>query len=269
MSGIRRTVKSFFVATNTLSVLDRFNYYIAYLKNLRKNRTFKKVNPQFNVPPNYYLYETYLLDYEQYKEDGEITAKEVIDWTKQYLHNSLAILEWGCGVARVVRHIPNYVSRDSKVYGIDINKQMTDWNSKHIPTVSFSINEYNPPTRFNENYFDLVFALSVFTHIEYQFQLKWLKEMHRIIKTGGVFLFTTHGKKYDKNLTQRQIHKLDLKGSLTMEYKKKGHRMMGTYNRYEKFKQQVENYFLILEYYDGAEHPDKVGGQDLWIVRKK
>ena len=266
---IRQIIKELFIKTNTLPILDKFNYVTAYLKNLRKNRAFKRFNPDFILPPDYYLYETYQLNYKQYKEDGEITAREVIDWTKQYLQEPSSVLEWGCGVARVVRHIPRYISKNSKVYGVDINKQMIEWNSAHIRNVSFSINEYNPPTNFDDNYFDFVFALSVFTHIQYEFQSKWLKEIHRVIKDDGVFLFTTHGKSYDENLTAKKLRELDLKGFVTMEYKKAGHRMMSTHNRYEDFKRLVNTYFLILEYTDGAKHPDKIGGQDLWIVKKK
>ena len=268
MSRIRRIIKRFFIVTNTLSILNKFNYLYAYCRNYIRNRAFKRINRDFNLPPDYYLYESYQLNYRQYKEDGQITASEVINWTSQYLLGPLNILEWGCGVSRVVRHIPDYVCEYSKVYGVDINKQMIDWNSKHISNVIFSINEYNPPTKFNDNHLCLVFALSVFTHIGYQVQSKWIKEIYRIIKTDGVFLFTTHGKNYDKNLTNKQVRELDVDGSITVGYKKKGHRMMSTYNRYSNFRELVETYFSILEYYDGGDYPDKVGGQDLWIVKK-
>ena len=44
--------------------------------------------------------------------------------------------------------------------------------------------------------------------------------------------------------------------------------MMSTYNQKDYFKKQLDPYFEILEYYDGKSNLNKVGGQDLWIVRK-
>jgi hypothetical protein len=44
---------------------------------------------------------------------------------------------------------------------------------------------------------------------------------------------------------------------------------MSTYNNPSKFKEIVEKYFIILEYFDGESNYSKLGGQDLWIVKKK
>ena len=30
----------------------------------------------------------------------------------------------------------------------------------------------------------------------------------------------------------------------------------------------IRQYFKIVTYYDGLEHPEKMGGQDLWILQK-
>jgi ubiquinone/menaquinone biosynthesis C-methylase UbiE len=269
MTLLKRQIKNIFVRLNALVLLDKLNYVHASLKYLANNIRYRKNNAHFVFPPDYYLYETYRLNYEQYKEDGELTAKEIIEWTSKYLQGRLKILEWGCGVARIIRHIPVYVDKDSIVYGADINTGMIEWNVNNIPNVTFQKIDYCPPTSFHDNQFNLVFALSVFTHIEVNFQAKWVAEIHRIISENGIFLFTTHGNKYNINLDEDEKKALDIQGALTIDYKQKGHRMMSTYNNYENFKMIVENYFEILEYYNGEEYPEKVGGQDLWIVRKR
>jgi SAM-dependent methyltransferase len=268
MTLLKRQIKEIFIKSNSLVLLDKFNYAYSYLKYLAKNIKYKKQNPDFTFPPDYYLYETYKLDYKQYKEDGLLTAKEIIEWTSKYLKGQYKILEWGCGVARIVRHIPDLIDKNSIVFGIDINEEMINWNLANIPNVNFKKNDYYPPALFDNDEFNVVFALSVFTHIEVKFQSKWLAEIHRIISDDGIFLFTTHGKKYEINLDEKGKEVLDNQGALTIDYKQKGHRMMSSYNSYESFKILVEDYFEILEYYSGAEYPEKVGGQDLWIVRK-
>ncbi len=44
---------------------------------------------------------------------------------------------------------------------------------------------------------------------------------------------------------------------------------MGAYNQAVFFRKIIERYFDVLEYYDGARHLEKLGGQDMWIVKKK
>jgi len=268
MKRLKQIIKKIFIKTNTLLLLDTLNYSYSKLKYFSSNRTMKKKYPDFPFPPDYYLYETYILDYKEYKADGEITANEIIEWTKKYVEDNLIILEWGCGVARIIRHIPNLLEKNSIVIGTDINKEMIDWNSCNIANVNFIKINYLPPTHFDKNQFNLVFALSVFTHIEANVQIDWVAEIARIISDNGIFIFTTHGKKFNANLNNQEKLLLQVEGALTINYKQKGHRMMTSYNEYENFKNIIQKYFEILEYYNGEEYPDKTGGQDLWIVKK-
>lgn len=265
---IKRLLKVLFIKTRLLFVLDKINYFLSKFKNYRRNKEFKKLNSGFAIPPDYYLYETYALDYTLYKEDGSNTAIEILEWTSKY-KQPRKVLEWGCGVSRVIRHIPDYAGKDCQVYGVDINDEMINWNAKNIAGVKFEKNNYNPPLSFPDNQFDLIFALSVFTHIEPEVQNLWVKEIHRVAGVNGIFLFTTHGKMYESHLNEKAAEELKSKGAFLQPYKQKGHRMMTTYNSYENFKTSIEPYFEILEYYDGEKFPEKAGRQDLWIVKKR
>jgi ubiquinone/menaquinone biosynthesis C-methylase UbiE len=244
-------------------------YTIAKIKYGSKNKDYQKQHPNFVFPSKYFLYETYRLDYKDYKEDGLATAKEILDWTTPYLSAPLKILEWGCGVSRIIRHIPALVPSNALVCGTDINKTMIDWNKQYIKQVQFSAIGYNPPTHFDDVQFNLVYALSVFTHIQVQQQKDWLAEMHRILSVNGIFLFTTHGKNFESNLSKKEKLILHTEGALTIDYSQKGHRMMSSYNEYESFRNTIEKQFTIIAYYDGLQHPNIIGGQDMWIVRKE
>jgi len=198
-----------------------------------------------------------------------LVAKEFNEWTSEYLPKTKIILEWGCGVSRIIRHYKNFIDENSTLHACDINKDMISWNKANIPNINFELIEYLPPTHYKNDTFNLVFGLSVFTHIESRYQKDWIKEIARITKPQGIFLFTTHGTKYFKMLNKDQLNELEMNGSYTISYNKQGHRMMTTYNKYESFANEIENYFEIKEFYNGEEHIDKVGGQDLWIVQKK
>ena len=44
--------------------------------------------------------------------------------------------------------------------------------------------------------FDAVYNFSVLTHLSETVQLQWVREMHRVLRPGGLLICTTHGKAY-------------------------------------------------------------------------
>jgi ubiquinone/menaquinone biosynthesis C-methylase UbiE len=269
MQPLKSYIKAILQKTNVLPLLDKINYKRSIWNNKKSNQLFKSQNQTFALPSDYFLYETYRLNYEQYKADGIITAKEIIDWTAKYLTETKHILEWGCGVARIIRHIPDLINATSKVVGCDINNEMTIWNKANIQGIQFDTIDYVPPTLYSNNSFDLIYAISIFTHIEDSQQQSWINEIARVLKPDGVFLFTTHGTNFFNKLSSQQLNSLHQQGSYTVPYTQKGHRMMSTYNLSDMFKKWLESSFDVLEFHEGKTNMHKVGGQDLWIVRKK
>ncbi|MBK8442997.1 MAG: class I SAM-dependent methyltransferase [Sphingobacteriales bacterium] len=266
---MKSKVKYIFQLTNTLKILDQILFIKAKWTNRAKNQKFKNDHSSFKFPPDYFLYETYKLDYKQYKEDGYVSAKEVYEWTKDYLPHNASVLEWGCGVARIVRHLKTISNSNFKIFACDINNEMIVWNKNNIDDVEFKTIEYEPPTDYVKNTFDLVYGLSVFTHIEGSKQKDWITEISRILKPKGIFLFTTHGTNYFDKLSDAQMSELNLNGFYTTTFGQKGHRMMTTYNDCKKFKELLENEFEVVEFFEGKNFKEKFGGQDLWIVKKK
>ena len=269
MSVIKRWLKTFFYRTGNATLLDKLNFKLASWKYQEKNKQYLLANPDTVLPSPYFLYETYSLDYEKYIEDGLVAAKEIIAWTKPYKNDVNSIFEWGCGVSRIIRHLPGLVAQTTSIYGGDINREMIEWNTKNIAGINFHTIEHHPPTAFTENQFDLVYAISVFTHVDGKEQPSWIHELHRIMSNNAIFLFTTHGENYVDQLSHSEKNHLSGLGYFTRNYEAKGHRMMTTYNDAALFKLQLAPYFDVLEFHDGKSDLSKTGGQDLWIVRKK
>ena len=268
---MKALIKNIFFKLGLSPLLDLALYQSSKLRNFFKNKKYKISHPHISLPPDYYLYETYKLDYKEYVEDGTLGAKEISEWTLKHIpqQNTLKVLEWGCGVSRICRHIHTFFPPSTQVFACDINKNMIDWNKKNIQNISFEVTDYTPPTNYLPNNFNMIFGLSVFTHIEINLQESWLAEIHRILNIDGIFLFSTHGNLHLSKLTKGEKEILNRDGGYSKSYYKKGHRLMSSYNDPDKFKTVVEKYFVVLEYYDGINHYDKLGGQDLWIVRKK
>ena len=68
----------------------------------------------------------------------------------------------------------------------------------------FEINALTPPLPYADEQFDLVYALSVFTHLPEPLHFAWMREMKRVLKTDGYLIFSTHGEPYLGDLTPDQ-----------------------------------------------------------------
>jgi SAM-dependent methyltransferase len=102
-----------------------------------------------------------------------------------------AILDWGCGCARVARFVAEFGPR--KLTGIDIDPDNIQWCKKNIATAEFHRIGLDPPTRFADERFDLVYGISVFTHLSEADQDRWLAELQRITQPNGVVLMSVQG----------------------------------------------------------------------------
>ncbi|MEM1379244.1 MAG: class I SAM-dependent methyltransferase [Pseudomonadota bacterium] len=104
-------------------------------------------------------------------------------------HKAEAILDFGCGCGRILRHLPP--ERAAALHGCDINPQAIDWCTEHLPG-QFEKTELTPPLPYSDRQFDLIYLVSVFTHLREKTQQRWAGELARITKPGGVVLLTFH-----------------------------------------------------------------------------
>ena len=66
------------------------------------------------------------------------------------------------------------------------------WAQEHLPGVDFAI-PAGPPAGLPRGRFDLVVAISIWSHYGEAAAVRWLDEMHRIVRPGGHLVFSTHG----------------------------------------------------------------------------
>jgi SAM-dependent methyltransferase len=122
----------------------------------------------------------------------------VLNWLRVLEHVAFnirtigAVLELGCGTARLIRH---FRCLDGvRLVGTDLNPGMIEWCSENVPGIDFHCNDLEPPLPFaSDASFDLILASSVFTHIPRDLQGPWLQEMKRVLRPSGVFLCTVLG----------------------------------------------------------------------------
>ena len=122
------------------------------------------------------------------------------------------VLDFGCGCGRFL--IPlSLFSDPGKLYGTDIDQEAIKWLRTHYPAFAdLSVNKHSPPTKYSNDLFDFVFSISIFTHLPEQMQHLWLAELSRIIKPGGFGIFTVHGEKFYKDISQNNQREFQEKG---------------------------------------------------------
>ncbi len=103
-----------------------------------------------------------------------------------------AILDFGCGCGRVLRHLPR-VWPNARLFGSDVDEELVSWSRRKLPGLAqWHTNEYLPPSKFGSESFDIIYAVSVFTHMNEKAQSAWLHEFQRILKRGGLLLLTVN-----------------------------------------------------------------------------
>src|SRR3546814_3783335 len=112
----------------------------------------------------------------------------MLDACSLALRSLRLVLEFGCGTGRVIRHFRN--SDGVRLAWTDANPRPIAWDRENLPGIDFFHNELTPPLAFADESFDLVYALSVFTHIPLELQRDWLDELRRVLVPGGYLLCT-------------------------------------------------------------------------------
>jgi SAM-dependent methyltransferase len=182
--------------THLLNFVQYVRYICRIISLTKPNRAFIQAHPQFKLPPKYLAFDAYTApDWEYYHASGVTMAADIADLIKRYRLpvDGIRVLEWGCGPARVIRHLPDKLGSAAQVLGSDYNHKSIQWARNNIGDrrVQFFTNQLEPPLSFAAKTFDFVYALSVFTHLSAENCLKWICELDRVLKDDGLLFFTT------------------------------------------------------------------------------
>jgi ubiquinone/menaquinone biosynthesis C-methylase UbiE len=109
------------------------------------------------------------------------------------------ILDFGVGCGRVIRPLHELCLdahlTDGKLhwFGSDIDAEAITWCRSVIESIgTFVLNSPMPPLPFDDQYFDFVYCLSIFTHLPEDMQFAWLSELRRVMRIGSFAVLSTH-----------------------------------------------------------------------------
>jgi SAM-dependent methyltransferase len=135
---------------------------------------------------------------------GRAAAHSIRDAVPEPLESMDAILDFGCGCGRVVRW---WQDLPAEIHGSDFNPTLIAWCRENLPFGKFGVNDQEPPLLQPDDSFDLVYAMSVLTHLPVETQQRWLGELARVSRKW--VLVSVHGEPYRLRLTPEELRVFD------------------------------------------------------------
>ena len=251
-----------------IKLSDNIRFNIMRIRNKKDNVRFKKENPNIPIPPDYLLYEAHQLKYRSYFVNGLSNAKALKKLFEKYINlDNKKVLDWGCGPARIVRHFPGLLPK-TEFYGTDYNDQTILWNKEHIKNVLFFNNKINPPTNFENNLFDGIYGLSIFTHLSEENHINWINELSRIANKNAILILTTHGDSFKEKLLKNDQFKFNSNILVVQGNTLEGHRTFAAFHPPNLMRKLFEEKFKVLEHLPGQKESWGIS-QDKWILKKE
>ena len=176
-----------------------------------------------------------------------------------------SLLDFGCGSGRVARRWAELPA--TEVHGCDYNTEAIAWCQANLPFARWAANRLAPPLPYEEQSFQLIYALSVFTHFAHDLQNLWMAEMRRVLAPGGFLIFTTMGNSFRPHLTDQELAEFDA-GSLIVHFPNSaGSNMCAAYHPRPYVDGLLERAGLRLVDSLPAD-PSSPYPQDMWLASK-
>ena len=127
---------------------------------------------------------------------GSIVSLLPDDWTWA----DRQVLDFGCGAGRTLRHFLKE-AEVATFWGCDIDQPSIDWIAANLsPPIRTFVNAEEPPLPLERESLDLIYVVSVFTHLTDTWSA-WLLELHRLLKEHGRLIVTFIGPSAARHVT--------------------------------------------------------------------
>jgi SAM-dependent methyltransferase len=133
--------------------------------------------------------------------------RELLAGVGKPIEETDAILDFGCGCGRISRWFSDLAG--PQLSGCDYNRELVTWCQAHLRFMDTQATRLHPPLPYPDNSFDFVYAYSVFTHLSVELAARWMSELRRIVKPGGLMWFTIHGESYRERLLPEEKVRFD------------------------------------------------------------
>ena len=220
------------------------------------------------MPPAHLIYTVVgHFDYEVFYEGGRTRFAHlgnVLEQAGVQTEDLRSVLDWGCGCGRVVRQWRQIDG--AQIYGSDYNAVLIDWCRGAFPFARLSTNGLAPPLAFPDDSFDLLYGISVFTHLDEALQVPWMGELRRVVRPGGHVLVTMNGATGSRDLGPTDRARYDAGELLVFGERFQGRNYCAAIHP-ESYVRDVLARDLELVAAMPASDPEHDHGQDTYLLR--
>jgi SAM-dependent methyltransferase len=146
----------------------------------------------FQVPPNHILRRTSSHTIRHYYESGLTTFMPIVTAAITFgvpMDQPINVLDFACGAGRQLLHLTRQYP-NVHAYACDIRADAIAHLQRHYPKVKAYANKFDPPLPFDDTTFDLIYSVSVFSHLSIEDAQLWLPELFRIARPGSTLCLT-------------------------------------------------------------------------------
>lgn len=117
------------------------------------------------------------------------------------------VLDIGCGAGRTSHYFRNFTDQYT---GVDYSVAMIDYCIRQYPGLTFKHCDVRDLSCFDDGEFDFImFSYNGIDYIDHNDRIKALAEINRVLKPGGLFVFSAHNRQY-KSINTRPSLKVAL-----------------------------------------------------------
>ena len=105
------------------------------------------------------------------------------------------VLDFGCGFGELLRYFMKDIAPGNLI-GTDMDASSVALCMKLFHGGYFEVNAPSPPLSHADASFDVIYSYSAFCHLSEKAHTAWLRELHRIIKPGGLLFLVIRQKNF-------------------------------------------------------------------------
>lgn len=173
------------------------------------------------------------------------------------------VLDFGCGSGRTLLWWLGAPTAPA-LYATDIDEKAVAWVREHLK-INADQNSAEPPLPYADDFFDVLYSISVFTHLSEPLHQMWLRELRRIIRPGGLVLASVHSDLAIAALSDAERQDLFNKGFLFYREAAYEHIYPDFYQTAFQSREYIEKHWGELFELVGR---ISMGHQDLVVMRK-